>query len=61
MWTHPIWKWIRDNSDLRGGEMKWNFEKFLISPYGRKVVGHWSTKVQPLDLKDDIQQMLNTF
>jgi len=54
----PIWKWLRDNSDLKGAEMSWNFEKFLISPQG-KVEGHWQTMTQPKDLKNDIQKMLD--
>ena len=30
----PIWKWLRDNSELQGGDMSWNFEKFLINSEG---------------------------
>ena len=33
----PIWKWLRDNSELQGGDMSWNFEKFLIHPDGTPV------------------------
>jgi glutathione peroxidase-family protein len=27
----PLFKWLRDNSTLKGGDMQWNFEKFLIN------------------------------
>jgi glutathione peroxidase len=30
------------------GDVRWNFEKFLISPQG-EVVGRWRTKVEPED------------
>ena len=30
----PLFKWLRENSSLKGAEMKWNFEKFLINGDG---------------------------
>jgi len=36
----PLYRWLRDNSDLDGGDMQWNFEKFLINDKG-EVLGHW--------------------
>ena len=27
----PLFKWLRDKA-LNGGDMDWNFEKFLINP-----------------------------
>lgn len=36
----PLYKWLRDNSELEGGDMQWNFEKFLVDENGH-VLGHW--------------------
>ena len=37
---NPLYKWLRNNSDLEGGDMQWNFEKFLVDENGH-VLGHW--------------------
>lgn len=39
---HPLYKWLTDrktNPEF-GGEITWNFNKFLIAPSG-KVIGRW--------------------
>jgi glutathione peroxidase len=44
----PLYAYLTQNSPIKG-EIKWNFEKFLISPDGR-VVGRFDSKVKPDDL-----------
>jgi len=53
----PIYKWLRENSDLRGGDMQWNFEKFLINADG-KIVGHWGAPDEPNLLKPEIDKLV---
>ena len=50
----PIWKWIRDNSDIKGADMTWNFEKFLINSKG-DCIGHWGTKTEIKDITETIK------
>lgn len=53
----PMFKWLRDESSLKGGEMQWNFEKFLINGEGQ-IVGHYDTAVAPSAIKADIEKLL---
>jgi glutathione peroxidase len=53
----PLYKWLRDNSDLRGGDMQWNFEKFLINGDGQ-IVGHWWASDEPNSIRKDIEKLL---
>lgn len=53
----PLYKWLRDNSDLNGGDMNWNFEKFLINSEGQ-IVGHWGTAAAPETFRDKIESLL---
>ena len=53
----PIYKWLRESSDLKGGDMEWNFEKFLINADG-KVVGHWGAPDEPNLLKPEIDKLV---
>lgn len=45
---HPLYATLTQKTDHKGeaGDIKWNFEKFLVSPEG-EVVGRFSTKVAP--------------
>jgi glutathione peroxidase len=45
----PLFKWLteQDNVDFTG-EIKWNFEKFLIDENG-KLIRRFRSKVKPLD------------
>jgi glutathione peroxidase len=45
---HPIYAELVDTADAEGhsGDVRWNFEKFLVSPDG-EVVGRFSPKVLP--------------
>jgi glutathione peroxidase len=47
---HPIFAELEQTADADGeaGDVKWNFEKFLVSPEG-KVVGRFRPQVTPED------------
>jgi len=54
---HHTYKWLRDQSELEGGELKWNFEKFLVNGEGQ-VVKHYRKEWDPLSTLPDIQALL---
>ena len=57
--AHPIYKYLRKESKgIAGNKIKWNFTKFLIDPKG-KVLKRYSPRVAPLDLKEDIESLIN--
>ena len=47
---HPLYKELSEakTAEGKGGNVKWNFEKFLISREG-EVIGRWRSKVTPQD------------
>src|SRR4051812_24881329 len=47
---HPVYEVLTATADAEGeaGDVKWNFEKFLVSPDG-EVVGRFRPQVQPDD------------
>jgi glutathione peroxidase len=47
---HPVYEALTATADVDGeaGDVKWNFEKFLVSPDGR-VVGRFRPQVAPED------------
>ena len=53
----PLYKWLRDNSELKGGDMEWNFEKFLINADG-EVLGHWRASDEPNVIRPEIEALL---
>ena len=55
--AHPLYGWLR--GETGGGDIQWNFEKFLIGKDGR-IVRRYSPKTVPEDkaLKADIQAAL---
>ena len=53
----PVYKWLRDNSELKGGDMQWNFEKFLINGNG-EIIKYYQTPVEPNAIKADIEALL---
>jgi glutathione peroxidase len=58
---HPLFAELEQQADADGeaGDVKWNFEKFLVSPDG-KVVGRFRPQVTPEDpaLVDAIEAQL---
>ena len=55
--AHPLFLWLRKNSDLKGGDMTWNFEKFLINSNG-EIVRHYSYDTDPNDIRPDIERLI---
>jgi len=55
--AHPLYAWLK--SSTGGGDIQWNFEKFLIDKYG-KIVKRYSPKTVPEDkaLRADIKASL---
>ncbi len=55
--AHPLYAWLR--GETGGGDIQWNFEKFLIGKDGR-IVKRYSPKMEPEDrsLRADIQAAL---
>ena len=55
--AHPLYTWFR--GETGGADIQWNFEKFLISKYGR-IIKRYSQKTVPDDkgLRSDIQSAL---
>lgn len=54
---HPIYKWLRDESELKGADMQWNFEKFLLNKDGQ-IVKHFPTADDPNACKPEIEKLL---
>lgn len=54
---HPLYKWLIDSTG--GGDIQWNFEKFLIGKDGR-IIKRYSPKTTPEDpqLRADLQAAL---
>ena len=48
--THPLYQQLKETADADGhtGDIRWNFEKFLVSPAG-EVVGRFNPTVEPQD------------
>jgi glutathione peroxidase len=48
--THPLYAQLKETADAEGhtGDIRWNFEKFLVSPAG-DVVGRFNPTVEPQD------------
>jgi glutathione peroxidase len=47
----PLYAELEETADVADGhtgDIRWNFEKFLVSPSG-EVVGRFSPTVEPLD------------
>jgi glutathione peroxidase-family protein len=46
---HPLYAYLTDpaNSGGRGGDVSWNFNKFLISPNGG-IIAHFGSRTEPL-------------
>lgn len=55
---HPLYQWLTEHAEPQG-DVKWNFEKFLISKNG-EVAGRFSSRVVPEDaeLIQAIEQQL---
>ena len=55
--AHPLYKWCKDNSELKGADIEWNYQKFLIDGEGN-VKKVYSPEVTPLSIKADIEDLI---
>ena len=55
--AQEAYKYLRDRSSLRGREISWNFEKFLLDKKGQ-VVKHYGPRVLLEDMQDEIEKIL---
>ncbi len=57
----PLYERLTNNDAVAKGDIKWNFEKFLISKDG-KIVGRYKSGVEPLSetLLNDINKQLGS-
>ena len=53
----PAYKYLRENSDLNGGNIPWNFSKFLVNADG-DVVAFYGPQKSPDSLKKDIDSII---
>ena len=56
---HPIYQVLTDTADSDGhtGDIRWNFEKFLVAADGT-VLKRYNPRVEPAELKGDIDSLL---
>ena len=61
--THPLFAYLRCNSELydrssgKAKQIPWNFGKFLLDEEG-KVVKYFNPTVSPLDMEEEIVELL---
>lgn len=56
--AHPLYKYLKNEAKgLLSKEIKWNFTKFLIDSEGN-IVKRYAPTVEPLKMKDDIENLL---
>lgn len=56
--AHPLYEYLKNEAKgLLSKEIKWNFTKFLIDSKGN-VVKRYAPTVNPLKIKDDIENLL---
>ena len=53
--THPIYKYLKQQLP---GDLKWNFEKFLIDANGIPV-RRFDTQVSPLSIEQDLTELFH--
>ncbi|TFE29931.1 glutathione peroxidase [Cohnella luojiensis] len=51
----PIFQYLKEQT---GGEIKWNFTKFLVDRQGR-VVKQYDSSVKPLEIAPEIEKLLD--
>ncbi len=52
--AHPLYRYL---TELTGEEIRWNFTKFLVGADGLDIA-RFEPQVKPLELKDEIEQLL---
>ena len=60
LFANPAWKYLRNNSDLKGDGIKWNFSKFLLNGEG-EVVGYYDSDTVPKAIVKDIKKLCDSY
>jgi glutathione peroxidase len=56
--AHPLYKWLKsEKSGLLGGNIKWNFTKYLVGRDGQ-VIDRYASTTKPEKLAKDIEKAL---
>ena len=55
--AHPIYQYLVSSEEVGTEEIGWNFYKFLVDREGH-VVKRYSQRVKPLDMEQDIVDLL---
>jgi glutathione peroxidase len=56
--AHPLYQFLKKEAkSVFGGNIKWNFTKFLIDRNG-KVIRRYAPGVNPMKMEDDIRKLL---
>lgn len=56
--AHPLYAWLEQaRPGTPGGDVRWNFTKFLLDTDGRPV-GRYESTVEPEELREDIERLL---
>ena len=53
------YNYLRNNSSLKGGDISWNFNKFLLNSKG-EVHKDYNPRTHPDDIVPDIEQLLQS-
>ena len=53
--TSPVWDYLKTGT--KTGTIMWNFTKFLVSADGKRV-RFYHSKVNPLDMRSDIDKLI---
>jgi glutathione peroxidase len=54
---HPLFALLTDKTSAHGGEIKWNFNKFLVGKDG-EVLARFEPTTEPKDIKAAIEKLL---
>ena len=57
---HPLFEYLEKNSPNRTGDIKWNFEKFLVNAKG-VVVKRYKSEESPMSFEDEIKKVLSEY
>ena len=55
-----LYKWLRTNSKLKGGDISWNFGKFLLDRNG-EIVNYFEPKISPNSILPWIKGLINNW
>ncbi|EQD43668.1 glutathione peroxidase, partial [mine drainage metagenome] len=54
---HPLYRWLTDSAQGHPGDIRWNFEKFLIGREGQ-VVTRWASDITPEALESELTRWI---